>query len=287
MCIIFLGFRSPNYFAANPKQKNVVVVFTILEDFAKQLLQGVPEVKIHTLIDCNQDPHSFHPHPKIFVLFKNADVTVINGLDFEHWFKACKEHVKGELVVASKGVIPLRRVNNPDLFDPHAWHDVKNAMVYVTNMRIGFKKVYSQFAEIIEKNYQSLIKELMILNQWVLDQFKDLKNRTAITTHDAFWYYGKTYGIQFVSPQGISTEEEISAVRMANLVRVIKERGVRALFLENLSNSAAVKQLAQETNTRIGGVLYADSLSEPDGPCPTYIDMIHHNTDVIKKALSD
>ena len=267
-------------------ERNVVVVFTILEDFAKQLLKDVPEVRIHTLINCNQDPHSFHPHPKICVLLKQADVMVINGLDFEHWFTACREQVSGRLVIATDGVIPLRQVNNPSLFDPHAWHDVNNAMIYVRNMRDAFKKVYPQFSETIERNYQHFMKELEELNAWVPKQFISLKDRTIITTHDAFWYYGKSYGVQFISPQGISTEEEISASKMAQIVRIIKRRKVKALFLENLSNSAAIRQLAQETNTKIGGTLYADSLSEPAGPCPTYISMIQHNTKNILKALS-
>jgi len=268
------------------QQRNIVVVFTVLEDFAKQLLKNVPDVKIHTLITYNQNPHSFHPHPKICVLLKKADAVVINGLDFEHWFNACREQISGKLVVASDNVVPLRQVNNPSLFDPHAWHDVKNAIVYVRNMRNSFKEVYPQFSEIIEYNYQDFIKELEDLDTWISQQFANLKDRTIITTHDAFWYYGKSYGIQFISPQGINTEEEIFAAKMVQIIKIIKERQVKALFLENLSNSAAIKQLAQETDTKIGGTLYADSLSEPTGSCPTYVSMIRHNTLTIKTALS-
>lgn len=267
-------------------EHNVVVVFTILEDFAKQLLKDIPEIRIHTLIDCNQDPHSFHPHPKIFILLKQADLMVINGLDFEHWFAHCRQQVSGRIVVASEGIIPLRQIHNPSLFDPHAWHDVANAIIYVRNMRSAFKEVYPQFATIIERNYQRFMKELEELNTWIAEQFKHLKDRTIITTHDAFWYYGKSYGVQFISPQGISTEEEISASKMAQIIRIIKERKVKALFLENLSSSAAIKQLAEETNTQIGGTLYADSLSGPQGPCPTYVSMIQHNTKNIQRALT-
>ena len=270
-----------------PHERNVVVVFTILEDFAKQLLQDVPEVRIHTLIDCNQDPHSFHPHPKICVLLKQADIMVMNGLDFEPWFAACRQHVLGRLVVASDGIVPLRQIHNPELFDPHAWLDVDNAMIYVRNMRNAFKEVYPQFAEKIEQNYQCFMRELKQLHVWIPQQFTNLKDRTIITTHDAFWYYGKAYGVQFISPQGISTEEEISAAKMAQIIRIIKQRKVKALFLENLSSSAAIKQLAEETHTQIGGTLYADSLSGSKGPCPTYVSMIRHNTKNIQRALSN
>lgn len=269
-----------------PHERNIVVTFSILEDFAKQLLKNVPEVRIHTLIDCNQDPHDFHPHPKIFILLKQADITVMNGLDFEPWFTACREQVLGRLVVASDGIIPLRQTRDPSLFDPHAWLDVGNALIYIRNMRNTFKEVYPQFAEIIEHNYQCFVKELKQLHTWISHQFTHLQDRTIITTHDAFWYYGKAYGIQLISPQGISTEEEISATKMAQIIRIIRQHNVKALFLENLSNSAAIKQLTEETNTQIGGTLYADSLSGPAGPCPTYMSMMQHNTKSIQKALS-
>ena len=271
--------------AEKQNEKNIVVTFTILEDFAKQLLKDVPEVRIHTLINCNQDPHSFHPHPKIFVLLKQADMMIINGLDFEPWFTACRSYVSGRVVVASDGIIPLRQIEDPSLFDPHAWLDVKNTIIYVRNMRHALKEVYPQFAKIIERNYQRFTKELEQLHAWIPEQFARLKDRTIITTHDAFWYYGKAYGIQFISPQSISTEEEISAKKMAQIIRIIKQRKVKALFLENLSNSAAIKQLAEETQTKIGGTLYADSLSEPQGPCPNYIVLMEHNTKSIQKAL--
>lgn len=269
------------------RKRNVVVSFTVLEDFAKQLLKDIPEVRIHTLVDCNQDPHSFHPHPKIYVLLKQADVTVINGLDFEHWFVNCRQQILGRLVVASDGIVPLRQIHNPSLFDPHAWHDVSNAMIYVRNMRNAFKEVYPQFSEIIERNYQRFTKELEQLNTWIPEQFTHLKNRTIITTHDAFWYYGKAYDIQLISPQGISTEEEISATKMAKIIQIIRQRNVKALFFENLSNKAAIEQLKEETHTKIGGILYADSLSDLKGLCPTYIDMIKHNTKSIQTALSE
>lgn len=287
--VIVIGAFAAYYLKSpveKPHGKNIVVTFTILEDFAKQLLKNVPEVQIRALIDCNQDPHSFHPHPKIFILLKQADIMVVNGLDFEPWFTACRSHVSGRVVVASEGIIPLRQIENPSLFDPHAWLDVANTIIYVRNMRNALKEVYPQFAENIECNYQRFTKELDQLHSWILLQFSRLKDRTVITTHDAFWYYGKAYGIQFISPQSISTEEEISAKKMAQIIRIIKRRKVKALFLENLSNSAAIKQLAEETQTKIGGTLYADSLSELVGPCPAYIRMMQHNTKNIQKALT-
>lgn len=291
LIISFLvGVTLLSYFLTQPSQQKqhehvVVVSFTILEDFAKHLLQDIPAIHLHTIIDCNQDPHTFHPHPKLCVLLKQADMVIINGLDFEPWFPSCREQISGRVVVASNGIIPLRQIQNPALFDPHAWHSVKNAKIYVCNMRNALKEVYPQFAATIERNHQRFQKELDDLITWIFQQFEQTKERTIITTHDAFWYYGKAYGIQFISPQGISTEEEISAATMAQIVRTIKERHVKALFLENLSNSAAIKQLAQETHTQIGGILYADSLSNSKGPCPTYSSMIRHNTTAIQKAL--
>ena len=108
-----------------------------------------------------------------------------------------------------------------------------------------------------------------------------------ITSHDAFQYFGRAYGIDFHAPVGLSTESEPSAGEVATLIRQMRDEGIHALFVENITDPRLVGQLAREAGAVIGGRLYSDSLSGPAGPAPTYLDMFRHNVGEIAKAFAD
>jgi zinc/manganese transport system substrate-binding protein len=111
------------------------------------------------------------------------------------------------------------------------------------------------------------------------------EKRRVITSHDAFAYYGKAYGITFLAAEGLSTDSEPSAKTIAELIRQIRREGIRALFLENISDPRLVEELARETGTTLGQPLYSDALSGPNGPAPTYIRMIEYNTAALKAGM--
>ncbi len=109
--------------------------------------------------------------------------------------------------------------------------------------------------------------------------------RRIITTHDAFGYYGARYGVEFLSPEGISTEFEPSARSIAALVAQIRKEKVRAVFIENMTSPRMARMLAQETGAVLGGTVYSDALSPAGGPAATYLDMLHHNTTLFAEAM--
>ena len=110
--------------------------------------------------------------------------------------------------------------------------------------------------------------------------------RRVITSHDAFGYFARAYGIAFVAPQGVSTEAEASARDVGRIIRQVKAQKVPAVLLENISNPRLAEQIARESGARIGGRLYSDALSGSDGPAGTYIAMMKHNISQIEKALA-
>jgi zinc/manganese transport system substrate-binding protein len=110
--------------------------------------------------------------------------------------------------------------------------------------------------------------------------------RKIITSHDAFGYFGAAYGIQLIAPQGVSTESEASAKDVARIIRQIKAERIPAVFLENVSDKRLAEQISRETGARIGGALFSDALSPPDGPAPTYLDLFRHNVETLAAALS-
>ena len=112
------------------------------------------------------------------------------------------------------------------------------------------------------------------------------RRRRVITSHDAFAYFEAAYGIDFVAPQGVSTESEASARDVAKIIRQIRAQQIPAVFLENVSDARLVKRIADETGARVGGTLYSDALSGPYGPAPTYIEMMRHNVRQLAAALT-
>ena len=107
----------------------------------------------------------------------------------------------------------------------------------------------------------------------------------VVTSHDAFGYFGREYGIEFLAPQGVSTDSEASAKTVAKIIDQVRAQNIPAVFLENVSDPRLLKQIADETDAKVGGTLYSDALSEPDGPAPTYLEMIRHNMAELSKAL--
>jgi zinc/manganese transport system substrate-binding protein len=112
------------------------------------------------------------------------------------------------------------------------------------------------------------------------------ERRRVITSHDSFAYFEAAYGLDFVAPQGVSTEAEASAKDVARIIQQIRKEKIGAVFLENVSDARLIERIAQETGAKIGGRLYSDALSEPGGPAPTYIDMMRHNIRALSGALS-
>ena len=109
--------------------------------------------------------------------------------------------------------------------------------------------------------------------------------RVIITSHDAFGYFEDEYGVEFLAPEGVSTDSEASAADVAALVKQVKDDKAAAIFMENITNPRLIEQIAAETKLKIGGTLFSDSLSPKDGPAPTYVDMMRHNIATIKAAV--
>ncbi len=263
---------------ANASDKiSIVVSFSILEDFAKNLCRGIDEVTIQTLIPLDADPHIYEPKPKDIIALGQAHIIFLNGLHFEPKVEAAvaSSGFAGIMCYVSEG-IPCRL----DCNDPHAWHNVHNAITYVKNMATKLKEILPTKAGIINANAQEYISQLNELHTWIQNQLAlvSAEKRLVITTHDAFWYYGQAYRVQFLSPIGTSTEEQQpSADKIRELINVIRDKGINVIFVENLANNKQIQQIADEAKIETLDTLYADSLSKKND-ASTFINMMRHNT---------
>ncbi|WP_420337213.1 metal ABC transporter solute-binding protein, Zn/Mn family [Roseibium sp.] len=172
-------------------------------------------------------------------------------------------------------------------FDPHAWQSVDNALVYVGNITSALAKVDPDHANIYQQNQAKYVAELEALDAEIDGLMEALpeSGRTVVTPHDAFGYFAETYNLTFLAPVGLSTESEASAADVAKLITQIRDEGINAVFIESITDSRLLEQIANETGATIGGTLYSDALSGPDGPAGTYVDMMRHNAKTLSQAL--
>jgi zinc/manganese transport system substrate-binding protein len=280
--------------AANAADKiKVAASFSILGDMVKQI--GGDRVEVTSFVGPNGDAHVYEPTPGDTRTLATAPILVVNGLGLEGWMSRLEKSsgFKGTVVTATKGVKTRQMVEEEHgttrkITDPHAWQSLTNGKIYVQNIRDGLIAADPTGRESYEANAKKFLAEIDEVEKLVKDSIAKLPpaRRKIITTHDAFGYFGATYGMEFIAPEGVSTDSEASANDVAKIIRQIKSEKVPAVFLENVSDHRLLDQIARETKAKIGGTLYSDALSEPSGPAGTYLDMFRHNIATLTAALS-
>jgi zinc/manganese transport system substrate-binding protein len=274
--------------AQAPRLK-VVASFSILADLARNV--GGDRVEVFALVGPDGDAHMFRPSPADAKRLGEAKLILVNGLAFEGWIDRLVKTARATapVVVASKGIIPRKdEEEGHGGEDPHAWQSVTNVRTYVENIRDGLIAADPEGASLYRANAERYLATLAALEEEIRAAIDKIprSQRRIITTHDAFGYFGDAYGLEFIAPEGVSTESEASARDVGKIIRQIKSEKIPAVFLENVSDPRLTKRIAAESGARIGGTLFSDALSPPDGPAPTYIDMMRHNTKEIVTALA-
>jgi zinc/manganese transport system substrate-binding protein len=267
---------------------DAVASFSILGDMVARV--GGDRVAVTTIVGPNADTHVYEPKPGDAIAVAGADIFFVNGLGFEGWMERFVESTgyQGPLIVASDGVKTHTMDDEGEtVTDPHAWQSLGNGLLYVENIAKGLCQVDAAGCETYTANAEAYEAEIAALDNAVKAGIAAVpeSRRKVITTHDAFGYFGEAYGVTFLAPEGISTDAEPSAADVARLITQIKAEGVTALFIENMSDGRLVEQIADETGVQVGGELYADALSEADGPAATYLDMFRHNISLLIPAM--
>lgn len=278
---VFLAMTSLPAFAHDLK---VVASFSILGDMVEQVV-GV-HAEVTTIVGPDADAHVYQPSVADAKAVAEADVIFVNGMGFETWSDTliAESGTAGTVFVATEGVAPVLVDGE---VDPHAWNALTNGVVYVQNVADAMSEVLPDHATEFQANAASYISTLYALHADTLKRLAALPadRRTVVTAHDAFGYLADAYGMNFISPIGIDTEAEPSAKELATLIEQIREEGVAALFVENITSPALVQQIADETGLKIGGQLFSDALSERGGPATSYLAMFEHNLGQLLAAL--
>lgn len=316
--------------ARDGKPISVVATFSILGDMVQRI--GGKHVAVTTLVGPDGDAHVYQPTPAAAKAVSEAEILIVNGLDFEGWLDRLVEasDFDGTHAVATTGIEPIAFGEDHDdhhdedhaesehgdhedeehageehhddheehagedhdhhhhgAFDPHAWQSLRIATIYADNIAAALAKADPAHAAVFYQNRAAYVAEIEALDAEIRDIVAGLPvdRRTVVTSHDAFQYFGRDYGLTFLAPQGLSTESEASAKDVARLIEQMRAERISAVFVENITDPRLLKQIANETGATIGGTLYPGALSGPDGPASTYLDMMRHNAMTLVAAL--
>lgn len=283
---MILGVLASSLSASKPIK--VVASTSIFADMAEEI--GGERVEVSTVVKLGADPHGYDPVPSDVQMVKEAQVVLINGLTLEGWIgKLIYNSGSSALVdTITRGVSPIASDEYEDAYDPHAWMVADNGVLYAHNIFQALSKVDPEGKSYYLKRYNTYSEKLRQLDIYIRNQILriPIEKRLLVTSHDAFAYFAKAYGMRVAAVKGVSTEAEARTSDIQRVSKEIRDSGVPAIFVESTINPKIINELARANKVKIGGELYADSLGEEGSEGDTYIGMLQHNTDQIVSALT-
>ena len=267
----------------------VLASFTILADMA-QAVAG-DHLEVASLVKLGAEVHSYEPTPGDLRQAAGAVLIVDNGLDMESWrerfYVDLPDHVPR--VTLTQGIEPLS-IDDAALAgrpNPHAWMSPRLAMVYVENLRQVFTKIAPEHGEDFAANAAAYNQQLLQLDEELRQTVARLpkERRLLVTCEGAFSYLARDYGLEEAYLWPVNGDSEVTAQRLAGVIRLVEERRLPAVFCESTVNSAAQEEVAAATGARLAGVFYVDSLSGPQGPAPTLLELQRHNIRTLMDGL--
>jgi manganese/iron transport system substrate-binding protein len=281
-------FMTPPASAA--EKFKVVTTFTVIADMARNVAGDAADVE--SITKPGAEIHNYAPTPGDIQRAQGAQLVLWNGLNLELWFEKFfqnLENVPG--AVLSDGVVPIGISEGPyeGKPNPHAWMSPSSALIYVNNIRDALVKHDPANAETYNANaeaYKQTITAAIEPIRAKLDTIPADK-RWLVTGEGAFSYLARDFGMKELYLWPINADQQGTPKQVRKVIDTVRENGIPAIFSESTVSDKPSKQVARETGAHYGGVLYVDSLSEADGPVPTYVDMLRVTSDTIQKGLEE
>jgi manganese transport system substrate-binding protein len=266
----------------------VLTTFTVLADMARQVAGD--RLRVESITDAGVEIHGYEPTPDDLRRAADADLVLDNGLGLEAWFERFVARLDAPHVTVSEGVrtIPIEAGGSRGRANPHAWMSPDAAVLYVANIADAFADLDPAHEAEYRANAAAYTAELREVRDDLVVRLRALEpeRRALVTCEGAFSYLARDAGLAEAYLWPVSSDAQGTPQQVARAILFVREHQVPAVFCESTVSDTAQRQVARETGARYGGVLYVDSLSEADGPVPTYLDLLRHDTDVIAGALT-
>jgi manganese transport system substrate-binding protein len=266
----------------------VLTSFTVLADMASEVACG--QLRVESVTKPGAEIHGYEPTPSDLRRAQDAQLVLVNGLNLELWAQRFLDNASGaERAVVSEGVevIPISADTAAGKPNPHAWMSPRLARLYVANIRDAFIRLDPANADTYRRCAAAYTAELEALDAELRVQLAAVPEdrRLLVSCEGALSYLAADYGLEEAYLWPVNAETEVTPQRMERVIRIVRERDVPAVFCESTVDDRPQRRVAEETGARFGGVFYVDSLSEPDGPAPTYLDMLRHNAKTLVQGL--
>lgn len=265
-----------------------VTTFTVISDMAQNVAGDVAIVE--SITKPGAEIHDYQPTPGDIIRAHDAQLILSNGLNLELWFKKFYQNMNDmPEVVVSDGIEPMGIVAGPYAGkpNPHAWMSPKNAIIYVDNIRDAFMKHDPDNADIYQANaaaYKAKIEaEITPIQQLIAELPED--QRWLVTSEGAFSYLARDFGLKELFLWPINADQQGTPQQVRKVVDTVRKEQIAAVFSESTISDKPAKQVARETGSHYGGVLYVDSLSAADGPVPTYLDLLSVTSQTIVNGI--
>jgi manganese/iron transport system substrate-binding protein len=276
--------------AAAQEKFKAVTTFTVIADIA-QNVAGEAAV-VESITKPNAEIHNYQPTPGDILRAQDAKLIFWNGLNLEQWFERFFNNISDvPSVVVSDGVEPMGIAEGPYTGkpNPHAWMSPEAALIYVENIRKAFVEHDPENAETYNRNaaaYSEKIKAEVEPIRQALASIPE-ERRWLVSSEGAFSYLARDFGLKELYIWPINADQQGTPQQVRKVIDAVRTNHIPAVFSESTVSANPAKQIARETGAKYGGVLYVDSLSDPSGPVPTYLDLLRVTTETIAKGLQE
>lgn len=266
----------------------VLTTFTVLADIAANV--AGEHLRVESITKVGAEIHGYEPTPGDIRKAAEADLILDNGMNLEAWFERFVGDLDVPHVVVTEGVEVMDIVagTSHGLPNPHAWMSPLNVQIYVDNMAHAFIGIDPGNAAAYEENARVYKAELQRVQDELVAELSVLpaNERALVTCEGAFSYLARDAGLTEKYIWAVNAEQQATPRQITSAIEFVKANNVRAVFCESTVSDAPMQQVVEATDAVYGGTLYVDSLSDADGPVPTYLELIRHDAALIIAALT-
>ncbi|MGO2746974.1 metal ABC transporter substrate-binding protein [Microbacterium sp.] len=266
----------------------VLTTFTVLADIAQNVAGD--HLRVESITKPGAEIHGYEPTPGDVRQAAEASLILDNGLNLEAWFAQFVDSVHVPHVVVSDGidVMDVTADAYAGKPNPHAWMSPMNVQQYAQNMAAAFAELDPAHAEDFATNAEAYSRELQQVRDDLVASLSEIpeNERALVTCEGAFSYLARDAGLTEAYIWPVNAEQQATPRQIAATIEFVKANDVPAVFCESTVSDRAMQQVVEASGADFGGILYVDSLSMPDGPVPTYLDLIRHDADVIITGLT-
>ena len=266
----------------------VVTTFTIIADIAANVAGDAAVVE--SITGAGAEIHGYQPGPRDIVKAQDADLVLWNGMNLEQWFEKFFQNVRDvPQVVLSEGVEPIGIAEGPYTGkpNPHGWMSPSNALIYVENVRKALVQYDPANEATYNANAAAYSEQIKAMDAPLRERLSQIPEdqRWLVTSEGAFSYLARDYGMKELYLWPINADQQGTPQQVRKVIDEVRANAIPVVFSESTVSDKPARQVAKETGAAYGGVLYVDSLSEADGPTPTYLKLLEVTVDTIAKGF--